>query len=676
MTPDTKHCPTADDEAKRFMDVAFSRNLGILTPHEQHRLASARVAIPGLGGVGGVYCATLARLGLGCFHLADMDRFALVNFNRQYGACLRHLGETKLSAMAEEIRQINPHAAIETFPDGVTLANMDAFLGGVDLVLDGLDFFALDIRRALFARARQLGIPVVTAAPLGFTSSVLVFTPDGMSFDDYFALHDGLDARERALRFAVGLAPRGLHLGQIDPSRVSLEQKKGPSLIIACHLCAALAATETVRLLTGRPGVMAVPRSFQIDPLGRRMCRLNTRGGNGSLIQRAKLWFVRNILLGGNGGHLRPIPGQPDLAPQASSPPPPHLTWLVEAAIQAPSGDNCQPWRFRVEADGLRVLVAPEVDRSFFNVGQLASIIACGAAVQNIVSAAPDLGWQARPRLMPDPGNADVVAAVSFTPWTGLPDPLGEAVWSRCTNRRMYGRRRVEKDCQDRLVAAAAPASLLLVDDAPRIRKLARLLYLADRIRVERRDLHEHFMGMTHFDRQSAARATDGFPLKNLQAGLAGEVFLRLTRPWPAMRLANTLGLGRLVAANSRLGMAGSPLAGLVCATSPSREDFLKGGMALERVWLTATRQGLAVQPMTAITLFWVRWHLEGPDAFSRRHRRSLQEVWTGLAELFPELGDTCWPVMLFRAGRARPVRYGTPRRPVAESLLGGIGDV
>jgi len=75
---------------------AFSRNLGWVTEQEQDRLRKSRVAIAGLGGVGGFHLLTLARLGVGAFNLADFDTFDLANFNRQAGASLDTLGKSKL----------------------------------------------------------------------------------------------------------------------------------------------------------------------------------------------------------------------------------------------------------------------------------------------------------------------------------------------------------------------------------------------------------------------------------------------------------------------------------------------------------------------------------------------------------------------------------------------------
>ena len=75
---------------------AFDRNIGWITEQEQDLLARKRVAIAGLGGVGGAHLLTLTRLGIGRFNLADFDHFELHNFNRQVGANVQSIGRSKL----------------------------------------------------------------------------------------------------------------------------------------------------------------------------------------------------------------------------------------------------------------------------------------------------------------------------------------------------------------------------------------------------------------------------------------------------------------------------------------------------------------------------------------------------------------------------------------------------
>ncbi len=277
-------------------DEAFSRNLGWVTADEQQRLKGKRIAVAGLGGVGGSHLLTLARLGIGAFHIADFDRFAIANFNRQAGATVSTLDRPKIDVLAEMALDINPELDIERFPMGVEADRIDRFLEGVDLYVDGLDYFALDIRRKVFARCAELGIPAVTAAPLGMGVALLNFLPGGMSFEDYFQL-DGLSPDEQAIRFLLGLSPRMLQLAYlVDRSRVNFEEKRGPSTVMACQLCAGFAATEALKILLKRGKLIVAPRGVHFDAYRYRLTRTWRPGGNSNLMQRLTLALARRQL--------------------------------------------------------------------------------------------------------------------------------------------------------------------------------------------------------------------------------------------------------------------------------------------------------------------------------------------------------------------------------------------
>jgi molybdopterin/thiamine biosynthesis adenylyltransferase len=266
---------------------AFDRNIGWVTEDEQQVLRRKRIAIAGMGGVGGAHLLTLTRLGIGRFHIADFDSFEVHNFNRQVGANLNSVGRPKVDVMAEMASAINPELEIGRFPHGVTPANLDSFLEGVDLYIDGLDFFVLDLRQQVFERCAALGIPAITAAPLGMGSALLVFMPGQMSFEDYFRMRGVSDA-EKAARFLVGLSPTMLQTGYlVDPSRVDLAARRGPSTPMACDLCAGIAATEALKVLLGRGRVVAAPRGLHFDAYKGRLRRTWRPGGNAHPLQRA-----------------------------------------------------------------------------------------------------------------------------------------------------------------------------------------------------------------------------------------------------------------------------------------------------------------------------------------------------------------------------------------------------
>jgi hypothetical protein len=197
------------------------------------------------------------------------------------------------------------------------------------------------------------------------------------------------------------------------------------------------------------------------------------------------------------------------------------------------------------------------------------------------------------------------------------------------------------------------------------IRTIAGLVYQADRIRVETRALHEHLIRMIRFDDKAALQERDGFPLRNLEAGRGGEWFLRMTRTWSVMRFFNRIGLSRIVPLISYQGILQAPLVGLLKCPDARSKTIVKGGRALERLWLTATRMGLSFQPMTAITLFWMRWRMKQLDVFDEKQRRMLRSLWEAYHHIFDVAPDSPeGHVMLFRIGFGSPVAARTLRRP------------
>lgn len=277
-------------------EQAFSRNIGWLTHREQELLRKKRVAIAGLGGVGGVHLLTLCRLGIGNFHLADFDSFDLANFNRQAGATVSTLGQSKLEVMIQQAKDINPELDINGFADGVTQSNVEKFLQGVDLYIDGLDFFAFEARKLVFATCAKKGIPAITAAPLGMGAALLNFLPGNMGFEEYFRLEDG-PAEEMPIRFLLGLAPARIQMGYlVEPSAVDLANHKGPSTIMACQLCAGVAATEALKILLGRGPVRAAPRGYHFDAYRNKLAHTWRPGGNRNPWQRLLIALAKRKL--------------------------------------------------------------------------------------------------------------------------------------------------------------------------------------------------------------------------------------------------------------------------------------------------------------------------------------------------------------------------------------------
>ncbi|MGH7847740.1 MAG: ThiF family adenylyltransferase [Candidatus Binatia bacterium] len=275
---------------------AFERNFGLISPDEQEKLHHSLVVIPGCGGVGGLHSHTLARLGIGRFRVTDPDSFSFANMNRQIGATIDSIGQNKAEVTAAMIRSINPDAHVDIIEGGLTPGNTNAFVRNANLVVDGIDFFAIGHRRRLFAAAWEAGVPALTAAPLGFSGTLHVFAPGGMSFDQYFDLRDGQEIFDQLLNFFVGLAPAGLHLPYIDLSSVNPATGRGPSSILGCQVAACLFGGEAVRILLGRGPSRLAPSYLQVDAYRQKLRSGRIRRGNRNWLQRLKKLVVERRL--------------------------------------------------------------------------------------------------------------------------------------------------------------------------------------------------------------------------------------------------------------------------------------------------------------------------------------------------------------------------------------------
>jgi molybdopterin/thiamine biosynthesis adenylyltransferase len=275
---------------------AFARNLGIINEQEQGKLRNSLVAIAGMGGVGGIHLVTLARMGIGKFHIADSDVFETANFNRQYGATTGTVGRKKVDVMKEIAMSINPEIEVRTFSEGISEKNIDEFMNGVDVAIDGIDAFEINARRLYFNKAKEKGIYGITSGPMGFGSILLTFDPKGMSFDDYFGISDQSPEREKIAAFFAGIAPKLLHLKYLDVSKASFESKTGPAIAAACDLCASLAATETIKILLKRGIVRPAPHYFQFDPYLQIYKKgYLLLGGQNPLHRFKKMWVLKKL---------------------------------------------------------------------------------------------------------------------------------------------------------------------------------------------------------------------------------------------------------------------------------------------------------------------------------------------------------------------------------------------
>lgn len=153
-------------QAEYDLDEAFCRSRQLLGEQTLTRLANTRVAVFGLGGVGGYALEALARCGIGQFLLVDGDRFALSNLNRQLLALLPDIGRAKVAVAAERLRLINPECWVEQRQEFFGPENAASFpLGDYDYVVDAID--SVGAKAELICRAQAAGARIISCLGTG-----------------------------------------------------------------------------------------------------------------------------------------------------------------------------------------------------------------------------------------------------------------------------------------------------------------------------------------------------------------------------------------------------------------------------------------------------------------------------------------------------------------------------
>ena len=145
------------------MKEQFMRTALLLGEEGVERLGKARVAVFGIGGVGGYTVEALARSGVGHFLLVDSDRVALSNLNRQIIATLDTVGRYKTQVMKERILSINPEAEVETRECFFLPENAEKFdFSGLDYVVDAVD--TVSAKLSIIQEAKAVGVPVISSS--------------------------------------------------------------------------------------------------------------------------------------------------------------------------------------------------------------------------------------------------------------------------------------------------------------------------------------------------------------------------------------------------------------------------------------------------------------------------------------------------------------------------------
>ncbi len=345
----------------------------------------------------------------------------------------------------------------------------------------------------------------------------------------------------------------------------------------------------------------------------------------------------------------------------------PDIEKILAAAIQAPSGENAQPWRFVVRGLVVEQWNLPERDQSPYSWGQRASYMANGAALENLILASNALGYDAAVEYFPS--VPDHIATIVLSKGNVQPDPLSSAITARISNRKSYRREPLKKEVEKFVLTAATSleyGSLELTADPDEINRLAAVGSANEEIMLSNDMLHEFFFSHLSWTKEEDQKKKIGFYIKTLELPPPAEFIFRLIKHRGVMRALRWLHFPSLVGKQNASIYASSSAIGVIRGEGYEPIDFVKAGRALERAWLAATIQGLSFQPLTGILFLMLKVQAGDTADFSKKEVELIRASYATVEEIF---GRTTPVLFMFRIGYASPPSAHAIRFPLGECV-------
>ncbi len=554
-----------------FRTLRLDRNRNNITADEQLQLGTLTIGVAGLS-VGHVIAHTLALQGLcGAIRLADFDHLELSNLNR-VPATVFDLGVNKAHVAARRIAELDPYLRVEVIEAGLTVATVDAFIDGLDVVVEECD--SLDMKAVARLAARRRRIPVVMATSDRGMVDVERFDHEperpilhGMLGQLDVDLLPGMSSRDKIphmLRHleAEQLSPRATaSLIEVDRTLSTWPQMASDVVI------GASAVAEAVR----RIGLG--------ETLNSGRCRVDVG------------WALDQL--------DEPAP-EPSRAfddaglPTIDDP-------IVAAAMRAPSGGNSQPWRIEANPNDITITVAPE-HTSAMDVGLRGSALAVGAALFNVRVAAAAHGVLGPVDVAEDVDGIPLRAELTLG--TGEDPALAELyrpMLARETNRRHGIAQPIDDGTIELLVAAARHegAHLRVLSSETELAHAATIFAAADRIRYLTPHLHGEMFAELRLP--GDPEPDTGLDIRTLELDASDQAMLEILRRPDVMGRLADWNAGAALGDDTRDRIRASSALAVITVTGDSLADYVRGGAATEAVWILAQREGLSVQPLSPV---------------------------------------------------------------------------
>lgn len=325
---------------------------------------------------------------------------------------------------------------------------------------------------------------------------------------------------------------------------------------------------------------------------------------------------------------------------------------IIQESVNAPSGDNSQPWRFRIHDNAIDILNIDR-DKTIFNFHSRGDYIAHGAVIENITIVAAEYGLRADAALFPNDVGKSPTATVTLTEGEVEKSPLYGAIKKRATNRKPYEKKPLSKAEiieLNSLNGVYGNAKVIIINEREGVEGIASAVSLNERLILESKVIRDFLFSIIRWTKEEE-QTKPGMNVMTLELAPPQRMAFRMFKNDTIASFAKKLGFPR---AMQKEGVALYAASGAMIAIGIDdikEENFVNAGRLFERIWLTATDRGLSIQPVAAIPYLAQRIK-EGDDGgLTQAQVEDVQEAEKKIREILG-IKESEVIAMLFRIGR------------------------
>lgn len=668
-----------------FIAVRTNRNKYKITDEEREILSNKIVGVIGLS-VGQSISLTMAmERTFGEIRLADFDDLELTNLNRIRSG-LHELGMSKVVIAAREIKEIDPYLKVKIFPEGITPQNIDEYITGggkMDILVDECD--SLEIKVLCRMKAKEYKIPVVMD-----TSDRGMVDIERFDLDPNRPIFHGLIE----------------HLNLADLEKAKTNEDKIPFMLpmvglVNCSERMQASLLELNQTITSWPqlassvtlggGVAAdVCRKImleQTDVSGRYYVDMDdiiynaeppplpdlSKPDEADLLLHAspeeKYWLSLINKLPENTRIA-----QTDLAKDI-------VSQIVEMACDAPSGGNCQPWKWLYKDKILYLFHEKARSESLLDYKHTGSYLAMGAAIENLVLKSHELGYEVETDLFPLTAADELIATFRFYHSGQVPagtkteshdfDHLIEGVLRRVTNRKVDKKVIIEESRLQNLkhvVGSMPGAKLHLATSENDIKQICDIIATVDKLIFTNKETHQYFIKEIRWTPEEAELKRDGLDIETLELSAGEMTGIKIAKNWSVVKYLGYWKSGSVFEKISRKALLAASAIGMVSMPKFSSIDFINGGRAIQRMWIAANQDNIALQPHTPVTFFFNRLKYGNGEGFGDAMKNDLLAIRPKFEQVFgidQDIGE----IFLFRLFEAGEPKTKALRRHLEDML-------